>query len=310
MSDFASLIAPFPADRFFAEIYGRRHLHIPASAGARRMLDWARVNALLAIEGHWTDSHLKLVHNAIPVSPDRYCSPVQTMAGPQWRADPARVQAFLAQGASLVGNAVEAVAPELREVGATLNAQLGGIIGANLYVSFGGIGGFGPHYDLTEVFAFHCEGEKTWRIYEGQADAPIAFPQGDEASVRDLFRRQAGRVIDEVKMRPGDVLYIPRGRFHDALAQSEASMHVTFSVLPHTAKIVMRLLEQAALLEPAFRAYLPEAEQGGDTALAGRLAELGERLKTIMSSPQMLAAVKQQQQMLKPAVSPYKLPGR
>lgn len=309
MTDLASLLAPMPVATFLAEHYGKRPAHIRGD-GSRRLLGWARLNELLAIEEHWTDAHLKLVHNSIPVPPDRFCSPVQTMNGPQWRADPARVQGFLAQGASLVGNAVEAIAPDMRAVAAALGDTLGGLVGANLYVSFKAIGGFGPHYDLSDVFAFHCEGEKVWRIYENAVEAPIAFPPGEEAQVREHFRRSAGRVVAEVRMQPGDVLYLPRGQYHDALAQSDASLHVTFSVLPHTGKIVLRLLEQAALAEPAFRRYLPEAGLEGEAALSKRLAELGEALKRILASPQMLQAVKQQQEAIRTRVSPYDLPKR
>jgi ribosomal protein L16 Arg81 hydroxylase len=309
MTSFASLIAPMPVETFLATHYGKQPAHIRGD-GARRLLTWARLNELLGIEEHWTDAHLKLVHNSIPIPPDQFCAPVQTMNGPQWRADPGRVQHFLAQGASLVGNAVETIAPDMRAVAAALGDRLGGLIGANLYVSFKAIGGFGPHYDLSDVFAFHCEGEKTWRIYEGQADTPVAFPAGEEAQVREHFRRSAGRVVAEVKMQPGDVLYLPRGRYHDALAQSDASLHVTFSVLPHTGKVMLRLLEQAALLDPSFRRYLPEARIEGEAALAQRLSELGDKLKAIAASPAMVQAVAQQQDVIRSRVAAYELPNR
>ena len=38
-----------------------------------------------------------------------------------------------------------------------------------------------------------------------------------------------GRVAEEILMRPGDLLYLPRGQFHDALASTDASIHVTLS---------------------------------------------------------------------------------
>jgi len=35
-------------------------------------------------------------------------------------------------------------------------------------------------------------------------------------------------------MKPGDILYLPRGQYHDALTGDRASLHVTFGVAPAT----------------------------------------------------------------------------
>ena len=50
-----------------------------------------------------------------------------------------------------------------------------------MYCSFKGVQAFQTHYDLHDVFAVQAEGEKTWRIYESRADAPVTpLPPGDE----------------------------------------------------------------------------------------------------------------------------------
>ncbi len=64
-------------------------------------------------------------------------------------------------------------------------------------------------------------------------------------------------------MRPGDVLYLPRGWYHDALAVDGPSLHVTLSVTPLYGRILFRLLEPAAMQDPAFRAWLPPADRDG-----------------------------------------------
>ena len=60
-------------------------------------------------------------------------------------------------------------------------------------------------------------------------------------------------------MKPGDVLYLPRGQYHDALTGDRASLHVTFGVAPATGLAVFKLLESALAQESEFRAYLPDA---------------------------------------------------
>ena len=87
---------------------------------------------------------------------------------------------------------------------------------------------FGPHFDTHDVFALHCDGEKTWNIYETLEDNPINHP----IFKSDLAERteKAGKVIDQVHMRPGDLLYLPRGKFHDALASKSGAIHIAFGI--------------------------------------------------------------------------------
>jgi len=305
---FDDLVAPTGAQGFMRDVVGKQPMHFPAQGEGRRLIDWARMNALLAIESHWSDAYLKLVINGMPVGKDRYCDMVQSLYGPEWRADPAKVQAFMALGASIVANMVDEVAPELRAVGETIGERMGGVISANIYSSFKDIGGFGPHYDTSDVLAFQCEGEKVWRIYEGRADNPLHTPTGPDHEVLAQLRQAAGRQIGEMVMRPGDALYMPRGFYHDAMTRSEASLHVTFAIMPLNGRLLLRALEQAALEESAFRAYVPDASD--EAAFRAHAEKLGQRLKDLATSPGVLAEMRKRQQELRKPVSAYALPGR
>ena len=286
--DFDAFIAPLGSERFMAEYYGKSPVHLPAAESGRRpVLDWARLKALLAIRSHWTEPNLNLILNSRPVVRDHYMDPPE--GGQEPRADPNKVGAFLAMGASFVGNSVEQIAPEVRELTDMLSQLFAARANANLYCSFGGIQAFASHFDPHEVFALHCEGEKVWRIYENRADAPVGSLGGGEGAGQ-ADRVKGGRLL-EVTMRPGDLLYIPRGYFHDALASSAASLHLTFGVLPYSARILFRLLEQAALRERAFREYLPDGREAQGAPLRVRLAELADRVGEIMRSPAFLAEV-------------------
>ena len=37
-----------------------------------------------------------------------------------------------------------------------------------------------------------------------------------------------GKIIDQVLLKPGDLLYLPRGQFHDALASKNGAIHIAF----------------------------------------------------------------------------------
>lgn len=309
---FADFIAPMPVDQFMADFYGRRPLHLKAAgeSGLRRrqLFSWGRLDQLLAILSHWSEANLKLIIDSRPIAPENYIVEVDTVAGRMRRANPAKVEVFLGMGASLVADSLEAVAPEIHALTHMLGAQFAGRSGANAYCSFAGVQAFKSHCDLHEVFAIHCEGEKTWRIYENRAAAPVVPLEIPDAQA--IIDHVKGRVMVEARMRPGDLLYIPRGYYHDALASSEASLHLSLAVTPHSGRILFRLLEDLAMQDPEFRAYLPDWRVKGGAALRGRLAALAGKIEGMMSTPRFEAEVQNRQRALVDPPHRFSLPSR
>ena len=109
-------------------------------------------------------------------------------------------------------------------------------------------------------------------------------------------------------MKPGDILYLPRGQYHDALTGAQASLHVTFGVSPATGLALFKLLENAASQESAFRAYLPDARN--DAELRERLAKLADRVRTVITSPAFAIDVLNHQRGLRQRARGYDLPAQ
>ena len=278
--NFAEFIAPKTVESFLSEDYGRRPVHIRGESPRAGLLSIARLEQLLSVRPHWTEANLKLILNSRPVLGEHYMD--RTASGLTC-ADPAKVQLFLRMGASLVGDHIEDIDPAVRQAANMLSDQFAGTAGANVYCSFKNIRAFNSHCDLHEVFAVQLEGEKVWQIYENRADAPVEALEGKDAQA--IIDQAKGRVMMTVRMQPGDLLYIPRGYFHDALADSDASLHLTFGVKPLDGRIVFRLLEDLAVQNSGFRAYLPD----GRTDAAGlreHLEHISEKLTGILRSPE------------------------
>ncbi len=309
----SALLAPVTPEHFRAGIEGRAPLHIPAEGGSgdvrRALLDWDTFNGLLGQSAIWTHSTLQLVHSGNQLPAEHYCAEVQTMSGPVVRPSPAKVQVMMAMGATVIANDVGTLTPSLRAVCDTLRTTYAASVAANVYCSFQGVQGFGPHYDTHDVFAVQTEGEKVWRLYRNREPDPVDYP-GEGEEVRRYLASACGPVIQEVRMRPGDVLYIPRGWYHDALAVDGPSLHVTLSVTPLYGRILFRLLESAAMQDPAFRAWLPPAAEDGGKPLARQLADLGQRLATLSASPAFAEEIAMTQQRLMGRASDYRLPER
>ena len=280
--DFAEFIAPMAVDEFKADYLGKQPVHITKNGSSRGdILSFSRLEELLAVQEHWTEENLKLIINSRPVLAQHFLED-RLDGSPGRRADSAKVQVFLQMGASLVGDHLEGIDAKIRSVVAMLSQELGGTAGANVYCSFQGVRAFNSHCDPHEVFAVQLEGEKVWQIYENRADAPVASLEGENAQA--IINSAKGKVLMTVRMQPGDLIYIPRGYFHDALAQSSASLHLTFAVAPLDGRYLFRLLEEVATRQSQYRAYLPDGRKEPD-ALRDRLASLAGDLAGLVSSP-------------------------
>ncbi len=295
--EFADFIAPFDAASFRAQYYGNRPLHVQRQGGGASLLSWQRFNEVLALTPYWNEDTLKVFFKSRAALRENYCDTNDLRAGTSAPVNPAKVKALLGLGASLIANQLHRVCPEVGAVAGLLEREFAARVSANVYCSFKGVQAFQTHYDLHDVFAVQAEGEKTWRIYESRADAPVApLPPGDE--IEKWLTESRGKLLFEAQMKPGDILYLPRGQYHDALTGSQASLHVSFGVSPATGLALFKLLEGAVTQESEFRAYLPDARKVSD--LRGRLATLADRVKAVMTSPAFAVDVLNHQRDLAP----------
>jgi bifunctional lysine-specific demethylase and histidyl-hydroxylase NO66 len=283
MTRFADFIAPFDVAEFRSRHFGRRPLYIPANGRPfANPLPWKRFNELLELAPCWDEHTLKLVYKSRPALIENYCDLTRQKPGMPAPADPRKVMALVGLGASLVANQVQRASPEVAAIAQALGDEFGARCAANVYCSFREVQAFSTHFDLHDVFAVQVEGEKRWHVWETRADNPVnPVPPGDAAEQWLIDSR--GKLLLDITMRPGDILYLPRGWFHDAITGAAASLHVTFSVHPATGLSLFKLLEQRAEAESAFRGYVPDARD--PAALRAHLAMLGTLLRELAVSP-------------------------
>lgn len=282
-TNFAELIHPISVEEFYEHVLHRKPLHIPGAAGkVAGLMDWATLDRILNIGGYWTGRQLQLALDTKQILPERYCRPAPTVEGERLMVDPARVEAFLADGASLVCNTVDGLTPELNQIASILEDEFLATAQGNLYCSFKQRKAFDVHYDTHDVFALHTEGKKVWRIYEARLKSPMAHPALATPGP-DRAMQASKKLLMEVTMRPGDLLYIPRGQYHDAMASTNACIHVAFGVIPLRGYELLSLLENEAVADPFFRADAP-----ADGEAFGRwLDDAGARLANVLQDPEV-----------------------
>ncbi len=307
---FDEIMAPLGAERFFAEYEGRRPLHLKGAADKfAEVMTWAKLNDLLGQATIWTDASLLLWLDKEAVAPSRYCELVLSREGRKQalQPNPEKVKDFLRQGATLTAAWIDHLSAGLTACASALEQALVGKVQANLYVSSRRRQGLASHRDRHDVYAVHVEGTKTWYVYEGRSALPIAHPMFKTSKAEDEQAKE--RLLMEVKMEPGDLLYLPRGQYHDALADEGGAMHVAFGVTYPNGLDVLSLLHERAVAELLFRTDLPRP-RGPDAgrALAERLAELAEGVNRLLADPATAAQVQAMQMGFHQPRDSYNLP--
>lgn len=299
---FDDIIAPVSRETFFADYYDKKPLHIPAADSGLSgrfgdVMNWDRLNDLLNMTPVWSGKSLLMVLDTkmVPAgayceeSTDRYGNPVQT-------PDPEKVMDLLRRGASIVANEVDSLTPDLRAVSTALEDAFTGKVQINLYCSWAAHKAFTSHFDTHDVMALHVAGEKTWRVYENRMPHPVRHRRyGNEIYTDKQHTEQKGGVMMEVTMRPGDVLYLPRGWYHDALADSPGAIHLACGITGIIGFDLLDALSDIAVDQENFRVNFPR-EAEGEAALNAHLDDLRDTLVRLIDAKEFRQAFRNFQQ--------------
>ena len=276
---FETIMAPLGEAAFKADYLGKAPLHLEGAADKwRPVMNWEVLNRILGMTTVWSHQSLVLMLDKEPVPYTAYTTAAPGRDGGQvLRPDPLRVQAQLARGATMVLNDIDQLTPELAAFSRAMEGALGAKLQGNLYLSSKKKQGFRVHFDFHDVFAVHVMGEKTWMVFEGRAEDPIAHPAFQNLP-QEHHDQAKGKLWKEVRLKPGDLLYLPRGQYHYALADEGPCAHIAFGATYPIGLDLLGPLFERMVLEPLGRANLPRNDS---KALAERLAAIGTRLAAL-----------------------------
>lgn len=308
---FDEILAPIGLERFRAEYDGQKPLHLKGRPDKfAEVMNWDKLSEILSQITIWSQGSLKLILDKEPIPAARYCAPAAGRDGGQvLRPDPDKVKDFLRRGATLIADDVDHLNPGLTAFAHAVERDLGGQVQGNLYLSSRRRQGFAAHFDTHDVYAVHVEGTKTWHVYEGRAADPIAHPMFRSYG-QEHHDKAKGGLMMEVHMEPGDLLYLPRGQYHDAIADEGGAVHIAFGVTYSIGLDVVSTLYERMMLEPLFRANLPRPAAGGDDrALRERLRLLSDGIASVLADPKTLEQVMVMQREHRYPRHSYDLPG-
>ncbi len=148
----------------------------------------------------------------------------------------------------------------------SLEPTLGHPAQANAYYTPRGSQGLPVHHDTHDVFVLQVAGEKRWLVYEPALELPLR----NQKYTAEMG--EPGTPVHDLVLRPGDMLYLPRGWLHEALTSDSDSLHLTVGVNVVTWLDAFKAALEECGDEPGFRRSIGDG--GVDElvdALRGRL---------------------------------------
>ena len=199
------------------------HLRSDANEDRREFFGWDRLNHVLSYHS-LEFPRVRIVHREEHKQDIDITVTSATRSGKiRSRVDTALMYEKLNQGGTLTVAGVSNLDPLLRSVCDSLGLLFGIRTGANVYASSKPERGLGLHWDDHDVLIIQIDGRKLWDVYEPTRPYPL---RGDTEPNES---RPSDPALS-VTLEPGDLLYIPRGWWHDVVALDEPTLHLTISL--------------------------------------------------------------------------------
>jgi ribosomal protein L16 Arg81 hydroxylase len=118
---------------------------------------------------------------------------------------------LMREGVTAVPEAINELSPNVGDLTERLGGALGAQSTANAYISFGDTSGFGAHNDDHDVIVIQIDGRKKWRFFTSGIGL-------GKATVSELKTPTESDLGDELIISAGDIMFIPKGMWHDVVA--------------------------------------------------------------------------------------------
>jgi ribosomal protein L16 Arg81 hydroxylase len=172
--------------------------------------------------------------------------------------DFSRLHHLLSHGATIKISEIDAFSVSIKRLVASISKELREKVHVNLYYSAPQSRAFAEHFDKHDVFILQIAGWKNWEIFEHQE----RFPMPGMKKSRDTRYRKAPK--HEFRLNPGDLIYVPRGMWHNAFTTESHSLHLTVGIQCATGIDLMRWVVERLLSNEDLRRNLPHTDDALD----------------------------------------------
>ena len=188
--------------------------------------------------------------------------------------DTERMMAHFNNNATIVIQSGHRYFEGVAEVTKNLSEVFKSPVQANLYITPVKSVGFNPHWDTHDVFVLQIAGTKTWHLYDFEKYLPVKAQPFKGQKLKSQLSKT-------IQLQPGDLLYVPRGYVHDAVADDGMSAHITVGVLSYTWERFFRDAMGQLKNNESFRKSVPLYAADFDAQLSTKIEEFKSHVQRL-----------------------------
>ncbi|MEW2120488.1 cupin domain-containing protein [Streptomyces sp. NPDC005474] len=181
---------------------------------------------------------------------------------------------LLGEGATLILDQANVFDPTMEVTCRALQWWSHERVQVNAYLTTNDASGFPLHWDDHDVVIIQLAGEKEWEVRGTSRRAPMYRDSDPNTTPSE-------EIVWAGMMKPGDVMHIPRGHWHQATRNGHGSgnsLHVTFGITKRTGAGWLAWLADWSREHEIFRHDLDRLHGSGTQALTDAAIQLiGER---------------------------------
>lgn len=199
---------------------------------------WSDVNKLYS-RADISHINFKLMYG-YEVSKEKYIEPYENLGVIEYRLITPVLYEYLRNGATLVYNRIKNepfVDSISRQIASFAEAHT--ITGG--YAAFSSKSSYKSRWDTRDVYAVQLLGRKRWILKKPNFEFPLYMQQ--TKNFPDI--KEPEEVYMDVILEAGDILYIPRGWWHDPLPLDEETFHLAVATFAPTGFEYMQWLQNA-----------------------------------------------------------------
>lgn len=215
------LIKPLSLDTFINQYKGEKYFL--SKANAKDLFSWSDLNQALFSQ-RLAYPRFRVIKDGKVLDPDVYTDMAvdrRSISYPKINAQ--KLTEELKKGSAIHILNAEEFSRKLSEICLSLGTTLKSDVGITIHIGMKESKGFDKHWDSHDVFVVQLEGKKKWRLYGFTEKYPFRKGPSKKENIHNNLEWEGD-------LSPGDVLYLPRGCWHEAQAYDQACMHLSIGM--------------------------------------------------------------------------------
>jgi ribosomal protein L16 Arg81 hydroxylase len=218
------------------------------------IFSWKTINHILNTQ-RLEYPRIRVVKNGSLIEEDCYMQKIKSRRGAVIPViESGKISEEIYSGATLILDAVNDIHEPVNKFVSLFERYFSEYVQANAYTAVSDSQGFDLHWDSHDVFVVQITGKKYWLVY----NPTRIHPMHDD--IEPSLIAPTEKPVWEGYLNAGEILYLPRGWWHEARPMNSETIHLSIGINHKTGIDLIGWFKERLSISELFRTDLPKLE--------------------------------------------------